>query len=149
MKSLLIALSLLELVCGCVEKRTKEHALRFMRASLIEYQGEDKSLADTLFHQSIPFISNNNEQYVYVANSECSFCIATAISCCNAWAQTSSESSFYFLTKSDYTELLEFYMDRDCDKKVPVFSSEECSILEDGLYTIRDGHVFSYSSWTP
>ena len=149
MKIALVTLSIILLVCSCTEKRTEDLALRFMRASLIEYSKGDKPLADTLFHYSVPIINDKDEQFIYVANPECSFCIASAISCCNAWSQTSSESPFYFLTKSDYTELFEFYMERDCDKKVPVFSSEDCSFLEDGLYTIRDGHVFSYSSWTP
>ena len=108
MKISLAALTILALVCSCNEKRTEDFALRFMRASLIDYPEEDKPLADTLFHHSVPIFKDKDEQFVYVANPECSFCIASAISCCNAWSQTGSESPFYFLTKSDYTELFEF-----------------------------------------
>lgn len=149
MKNVIITIVLALAIISCAGEKKNNVEIEFIKASLMEYPDVIKPLADTLFHHSVPIFKDKDEQFVYVANPECSFCIASAISCCNAWSQTGSESPFYFMTKSDYTELFEFYMERDCDKKVPVFSSEDCSFLEDGLYTIRDGHVFSYSSWTP
>lgn len=147
MKNLFGALSFLVLFVSCTGKKTDEIAVRFLRATMVEFPGETPPLVDTMFHQAVPVYPNQEEQFVYVANPECSFCIATAIDCCNAWALTGLDSPFVFLIKSDYTDLFEFYMERDCQKKVAIFTSRECEGYHDGLYTIKDGHVISFSTW--
>ena len=148
MKYFLLYFSFLCVLCGCSGNRS-ENSSRFFKTATMECPEDIRSSADSLFQLLVPIIPDEEARFIYVANPECSFCIASAISCCNAWAGTGSTSSFYFLVKSDYTELFEFYMDRDCKKKVPLFSSEECIGLQDGLYAIRNGHVTSYSSWNP
>lgn len=152
MKRFLSLLIIVVQALSCSTDKQNEESLRFIKATLSKDTKYTASLSDTLFHYSIPIMSfsnGNKEQFVYVTNPECSFCIASAISCSNAWVESKSESPFIFLIKSDYTELFEFYMKRDCKKIIPYFSSVECKDLQDGLYTIRNGHVFSYSSWAP
>lgn len=125
------------------------NSFRFINATSNEYAEERRPIADTFFHHSIPIYSEADKQFVYVTNPDCSFCIASAISCCNARSSTCSESPFIFLIKSDYTELFEFYLDRDCKIKVPFITTEDCNDLQDGLYTIRNRYVTSYSKWNP
>lgn len=148
MKTLCFFLPFLAIAICCTDKKTDEIAVRFMRATMVEYPGGTHPLVDTMFHQSVPLYLDKDEQFIYVANPNCSFCISTAIDCCNAWALTGLDSPFVFLIKSDYTELFDFYMERDCIKRVTVFHSSECDGYQDGLYTIRNGHVISFSPWT-
>ena len=145
----LTALPFIFLLVFCSNPKSEEPALRFIRASQTVSMDSKTSFADSILHNSVPVIQDSQEQYVYVVNPECSFCIASAISCCNAWNDTGIEAPFYFLIKSDYTELFEFYLERDCKKKVPFFTSDDCTCLSDGLFTLRKGHVSSYSSWSP
>lgn len=141
-------LPFLAIVICCTGKKTDEIAVRFMRATMMEYPGGTHPLVDTMFLQSVPVYHDEDEQFIYVANPNCSFCIATAIDCCNAWALTGLKSPFVFLIKSDYTEVFDFYMEKNCKKRVAIYCSSECEGYKDGLYTIRNGHVTSFSTWT-
>ena len=133
----------------CSNKRDSYSVVKFSQATAIEITEQEQTLADNSLLNSIPLKDVVGKQYVYVVNPECSFCIARAIDCCNAWYKNDKETPFIFLIKSDYSELFEFYLNRDCKKKVPFITSCETLELSDGLYTISNSHVCSYSSWNP
>ena len=147
MKKIVILTAIIVTMICCSTHRESNASLLFRKAVMNGYLGDRAPLADTLFHYSIPLMQEEGDQYVYVANPECSFCISKAINCINAWAETEIESPFIILSKTEYTELLEFFMKRDSKKQVLIFTSTSSDCLDDGLYVVRDKRVVSYSSW--
>ena len=129
MRNFLLYISCWCVLCNCSGNKS-EDSLRFFKAATMECPEDIRPLADSLFQLLVPIIPDQEEQFIFVANPECSFCIATAISCCNAWAGTGSTSPFYFLIKSDYTELFEFYLDRDCKKRSHCFHRKNVSVFK-------------------
>ena len=54
-----------------------------------------------------------------------------------------------FLSKSDYLDLLRFYVKKNLDVTPLILYSDSIFDLEDGLYIVNNGIVTNYLEWGP
>jgi hypothetical protein len=138
-------------MAGCgnnVEKKFAENqAKKFQEVTKALHMEGDAPLADTLFHYSVPTPGQGNGAFIYVVNPECSFCIGNAIQCYRAYLDSGSALPFLFLQKSYNSNIFEYYLNESGLTSVIRLTSEECSTLEDGLYSLQGKKVEAYYRW--
>ena len=102
--------------------------------------------SDSLFHYSIPLLSEKR-QYVYILNASCSYCIAKAIECYNAYQMADGETPFVFLSRTKDTVLFNYYFEERVGCIPDCFISLDSIDVEDGIYTIKRGYLKNKSVW--
>lgn len=143
---LLVGIGLAVTACHGSHEKASEGIRLFIKDTSPAYAGVANCLADTLFHYAIP-LSAEGVQFVYVLNASCSVCIADALACYDAYCQEESPSSFYFLSRTEDTEIFRYYFHERYGKDPHCFWAKECETLPDGIYSIKDRHVLTYSPW--
>ena len=99
------------------------------------------------FNYAIPSTVNEEDEYVYVANPECSVCISYALACYQSFIDEQITGNFMFLLKSEYVDLFNYYAKKELESLPLVLSTETCDSIEDGLYLIKQGKVVKYFVW--
>ena len=120
---------------------------KFISLTKIRNTGDDSPLADTLFRYSVPIPEEGSGEFIYMVNPGCSFCIANAISCYNAYLDSGSDIPFLFLKKSEDTLIFDYHLEKNSRGNPPGVFGEECDLLEDGIYCLIGERVVSHSRW--
>lgn len=102
--------------------------------------------ADSLFFGSCP-VFQDKEEYVYLVNTECSYCISKALSCYREYKKSNLDIPYFFISRSEENDLFIYYFQQQ-NPGVPVlFVCEKPLNYEDGLFRIDKGMVNAFIKW--
>lgn len=102
--------------------------------------------ADSLFFGSCP-VFQDKEEYVYLVNTECSYCISKALSCYRLYKKSNSEKHFLFISRSDDNDLFIYYFQQQNSGMPKLYMCERPVDFEDGLFRIDKGLVNAFIMW--
>lgn len=132
---------------SCSNHKTQSHVDGWNKAILSGQTVEGNPLATEFFDYSIPVPTDWGMFYVYAANPECSFCIASALKCYKTYLDSKTPEPFIFLLKSENNDLFFYYLKKEIESKPLTIESAELDEIVDGLYVIKDGRVVSRKGW--
>lgn len=145
MENRILGLLLLFCVSGCHVTKKEDSLNNFFPTG----QGmtlEETILADTLFHGSCPIINDGNE-YVYLVNTACSYCIAKALDCYQVFLTNDMTVPFLFLSRSEDHDIFDYYFKERYSGSPSIFSLQEDVDCGDGVFLIQNGRVAASVEW--
>lgn len=137
----------LSMVVACKNAATQsvDKATQFQVA--IQNQIPDAGIdMEVAIFSSIPF-PGVEDYFVYVFDASCSACIALALDCYKSYLAAESAAPFLFLSKSDNMEIFRYYYKSLYNEDPSCYFGQEAELLYDGIYSVVDGTVVSYSGW--
>lgn len=143
---ILLSLTFLFLI-SCSNHKTQSHVDGWSKAILSGKTVESNPPATEFFDYSIPVPTDWEIFYVYAANPECSFCIASALKCYKAYLNSKTQEPFIFLLKSENNDLFFYYLKKEIESNPLTIESAELDKIVEGLYVIKDGRVVSHKDW--
>ncbi len=124
------------------------HSIAFLR----------KAKIDTLFNFQVFFPNDSLKRLIYVADGECSSCIAQCLDFLISYSFTTiDDSSLFIILKAQNRDLFEYYRKSNTEKynqqkveeilKIKLFVLKEACNAPDGLYLIINNSVVDYVPW--
>ena len=146
----LVLTLLLVACCTSVTKEEKERFCHFLTATTFRDSSLYQIPTDSLFGYSLPIDTQKERLYVYVLKADCSVCIGQALDCYRCYLTTDPVSPFYFLSTVWDMGIFDYYFktEFDCEPACYRYNLSDGSRLPDGLYTVREGKLSSFSSWS-